>query len=417
MLNSHLRILIVIFFAVIAISSACLEVAEVSPGSDRDRPSNFGEDIDFLRKFKDVVLLSDKLGLAQVAVVPDYQGRVMSSTAEGRDGPSFGWINYELIESGNLEPHVNFFGGEDRFWMGPEGGQFSIFFKSGDPFDLEHWQTPEVIDTLTYEIVGSRQDSVSFRHQNNLVNYSGTVFNFTIDRQVRLLSDDEVSDKIGTVPSGSRGVAYESVNRLTNRGPNTWTREEGLLSIWILGMFRHSPVTTVVIPIREGEVAMLGPVVNDSYFGKVPEERLAVVGGHIFFKADGAYRSKIGVSPSRATGMAGSYNAASGALTLTQYDQPEGILEYVNSMWEIQAEPFSGDAINSYNDGPPSPEMPPMGPFYELETSSPAVELEPGDFVTHRHRTMHFTGSREVIEKLSQQSLGLGLDDIVASLP
>ena len=61
--------------------------------------------------------------------------------------------------------------------------------------------------------------------------------------------------------------------------------------------------------------------------------------------------------------------------------------------------------------------MLPMGPFYELETSSPAVELGPGESVTHRHRTMHFTGSREVIEKLSQQSLGIGLDEIVASLP
>jgi hypothetical protein len=25
-------------------------------------------------------------------------------------------------------PHINVFGGEDRFWLGPEGGQFSIFF-------------------------------------------------------------------------------------------------------------------------------------------------------------------------------------------------------------------------------------------------------------------------------------------------
>ena len=137
------------FFAVIATLSACLEVAEFSPDRDQGRPFNFGEDVDFLREFKSVVLLSDESGLAQVAVVPEYQGRVMTSTAEGMDGASFGWINYELIESGKLEPHINLFGGEDRFWMGPEGGQFAIFFKAGDPFDLEHWQVPEVIDPLT----------------------------------------------------------------------------------------------------------------------------------------------------------------------------------------------------------------------------------------------------------------------------
>ena len=27
--------------------------------------------------------------------------------------------------------HVNVFGGEDRFWLGPEGGQYSIFFVKG----------------------------------------------------------------------------------------------------------------------------------------------------------------------------------------------------------------------------------------------------------------------------------------------
>ena len=58
-------------------------------------------------------------------------------------------------------------------------------------------------------------------------------------------------------------------------------------------------------------------------------------------------------------------------LTLVQYDQPEGATDYVNSMWEIQKEPFAGDVVNSYNDGPPAPGAKPLGPFYELETSSP----------------------------------------------
>ena len=33
-----------------------------------------------------------------------------------------------------------------RFWLGPEGGQYSLYFKPGDPFDLAHWQVPEPID-------------------------------------------------------------------------------------------------------------------------------------------------------------------------------------------------------------------------------------------------------------------------------
>ena len=104
----------------------------------------FGDDLEFLRQRNDVILLAS--GDAQVAVVAAYQGRVMTSTSGGLGGPSFGWLNREHIAAAKRVPHINVFGGEDRFWLGPEGGQFSIFFKEGDSFDLEHWQTPESID-------------------------------------------------------------------------------------------------------------------------------------------------------------------------------------------------------------------------------------------------------------------------------
>ena len=56
---------------------------------------------------------------------------------------------------------------------------------------------------------------------------------------------------------------------------------------------------------------------------------------------------------------------------LVQFDRPAGARDYVNSMWEVQRDPFAGDVVNSYNDGPPAPAAKPLGPFYELETSSP----------------------------------------------
>ena len=93
--------------------------------------ADFGEDAAFLKQYTDLIVLSDSKGLAKVAVSPAWQGRVMTSTAGGDAGLSFGWINRELIESRKLQPHMNAFGGEDRFWMGPEGGQFSIFFAEG----------------------------------------------------------------------------------------------------------------------------------------------------------------------------------------------------------------------------------------------------------------------------------------------
>ena len=103
---------------------------------DRD----FSNDVAFLEKHVDVIMLSSDESLAMVAVVPQYQGRVMTSTASGEE--SFGWLNYEAIASNEIQPHINVYGGEERFWMGPEGGQFAIFFKEGDQFGIEHWQTP-----------------------------------------------------------------------------------------------------------------------------------------------------------------------------------------------------------------------------------------------------------------------------------
>jgi hypothetical protein len=375
--------------------------------------STFQDDIEFLQRYEEVLLLQDATGDKQVAVVPAWQGRVMTSTNSGPEGPSFGWINRDLIQTGATLPHINPYGGEDRFWMGPEGGQFSIFFKPGDPFDLEHWQTPAIVDTDRWSTTSSSTTSASFREEVSLTNYSGTNFNLRIDRTVRLLGAAEVSQLLGTAaPSGVQVVGFASENQITNIGETAWKKETGLLSIWILGMYVPSATTTVIIPFRQGPEKELGPIVNDSYFGKVPVDRLRVKGSAVYFTADGKYRSKIGLNPYRAAGIAGSFDSSRDLLTVIQYDQPEGLAEYVNSMWEIQEQPYAGDVINSYNDGPPEPGKKPMGPFYELETSSPAAALKPGDSISHVHRTYHFTGPSRQLDGIARKVLGVALADM-----
>src|SRR3990170_4371077 len=98
-----------------AIGSGILLAAAVETGAfGGARAFNFGEDVAFLKKYTEVVVLLDKSGKAKVAIAPAWQGRVMTSTARGDRGQSFGWINRELIASGKLLPHINVFGGEDR---------------------------------------------------------------------------------------------------------------------------------------------------------------------------------------------------------------------------------------------------------------------------------------------------------------
>jgi hypothetical protein len=376
------------------------------------QPITFRDDVAFLKKHTEVIVLADKEQRSLLAVVPAWQGRAMTSSADGQNGQSFGWINRELISSGKILPHINVFGGEDRFWLGPEGGQYSIFFAKGAKFELADWQTPAAIDTMPYRVVTRKSDSVSFAADFMLTNYSGTVFNVKVDREVRLLPSSAAWKHLKLSPGKANVVAFESDNRITNIGKDAWTKEKGLLSIWILGMFNPSPAATIVVPLNAGPESKFGPKVTSDYFGEVPKDRLVVKDDVLFFSADGQYRSKIGISPKRSKAVLGSYDADNKVLTIVQFTQPRGAVDYVNSLWKLQDNPYGGDASNAYNDGPPSPGAKPLGPFYELESSSPAASLKPGRNLSHVHRTIHLAGAESELDGIAQKVLGVSLNEV-----
>jgi hypothetical protein len=390
----------------------------VIPRKAAVKPISFGDDLDFLKQHTQVVVLSNKAGGMQVVVCPAMQARVMTSTATGLKGLSYGWINRELIASGKTNQHINACGGEDRFWIGPEGGQFSVFFAKGVPFDLEHWFTPAAVDTEPFEVVAQSEDLAQFRKKFSVENYSGTKLDLVVNREVRLLNKPEIWKFLGIEPAKNvDAVGFESANYLTNAGAAPWTKETGLLSIWILGMFNPSPDTTIVVPINPGAEQELGKAVTDDYFGKVPPDRLVARDRAVFFKGDGKYRSKIGFGPKRCRGILGSYDAANKVLTLVQHTFSKDATDYVNSAWKIQDNPYGGDVINSYNDGPATPGAKPMGPFYELESSSPAAALPTGRAIEHVHRTIHLQGKEKDLDRIAQATLGVTLKEITTALP
>ena len=182
-------------------------------------------------------------------------------------------------------------------------------------------------------------------------------------------------------------------------------------------MFNPSPDTTIAIPVNPGPEDKLGKPVTSDYFGAIPPDRLIVKDNVIFFRGDGKFRSKIGISPLRCRPILGSYDSASKVLTLVQFTFPKGESSYVNSKWEIQTHPYAGDVANSYNDGPPSPGAKPLGPFYEMESSSPASALGAGQVLEHVHRTMHLTGPEEALDRVARATLGVGVRDIATALP
>jgi hypothetical protein len=334
----------------------------------------------------------------------------MTSAVEP-DGRSLGWIFRRFIEEGKTGAQFDNYGGEDRFWLGPEGGQYALHFPPGKPFEFAHWQTPAAFQQGEWAVTAQTADSVTFHRPLSLSNHSGTAFDLEVTRTVRLVPAEQVALRLGPVPAGVRWVAFESENRIVNTGKEPWTEDKGLLSIWILAMFPPTSDTFVVVPF---EAQAGGSIVNDTYFGKVPADRLQVHAqeGYLVFRCDGQHRSKIGLGPARAKPVLGSYSASAQLLTLVQYSKPQGATRYVNSMWELQKDPYGGDVVNSYNDGPTEPGKPALGGFYEMESSSPAAALKPGEELVHRHTTLHFVGAAGALDDISERALGVRVSGI-----
>lgn len=375
------------------------------------KPGNFGEDVTFLQKhLQNVVVLQSSSDSSRLVVTGDYQARVMTSTASGSQGKSFGWINYNLVSSGKLAPHINAFGGEERFWLGPEGGQYSLFFPGGKSFEFNNWQTPGLIDTAHYNVKSQSPTEITYQYDGTIQNYSGTTFKLDITRTIRLLDNNAITAKLqATLPAGIKSIAYETENVLTNKGDSAWQEKNGLLSIWLLGMFIPSDQTVVVAPFKGIPDARTH--ITDDYFGRIPPQNLLVKDSLLLFRADGKARGKLGLSPLVAKSGAGSIDLQNNTLTVLFYEVvPQG--RYVNSKWELQKEPFKGDAVNCYNDGPLA-DGSQMGPFYEVESSSDARALQPGEALSYRQVTMHFEAAdRNALQALATQLWNLPLEEV-----
>lgn len=368
---------------------------------------SFGYDLNFLKGKDSVVVLRNDAGNAQVIVSPKYQGKVFTSTADGPTGKSFGWINYKAFDAAP-DPHMNGYGGEDRLWLGPEGGKYSIFFKPGTKMEFENWHTPPAIDTESWNLNAATDKTVSMSKEMELQNYAGTLLKLRIDRDVQVLENKEIEKALGVQLGESvKSVGFQTANTLTNTGDIAWTKQTGAPCMWNLDMFAPSAKTVVVIPYVENTS---GKVATTDYFGQILGDRVRYQNGILFFKADGKQRGKLGISPHRAKPVAGSYDAENNILTITTFDI-DNVGTYLNQEWATEKDPLVGDAVNAYNDGPLE-DGSQMGPFYEIESVSPAAFLAPQAKLSHKHSVFHFIGDKNSLNEIAVKVLGISLDGI-----
>ncbi len=366
---------------------------------------SFGYDLQFLKeKDENLIVLEDNT--STVIVSPKYQAKVFTSSAEGATGKSFGWINYEAF-SGEKDSHMNAYGGENRFWLGPEGSKYSLFFKPKEEMVYENWVTPAGVDTESWEVQNKSAREVSMTKAMKLDNYAGTELNLQAERSVKILSAAAINSLLSIETDSLKVVGFTTVNSISNTGKQAWTQETGAPCIWMLDMFTPSPETVIIVPYEEQSE---GKIATTDYFGEIPKERIMMENGTILFKADGKNRGKLGVPPNRARNKSGSYDPRSNTLTITLYDLDKNAI-YLNQEWTDTKDPYQGDAVNAYNDGPLE-DGSQMGPFYEIESVSPAAFLKPNETLTHEHSVFHFTGNKMHLNKICKQLLNISLDEV-----
>jgi hypothetical protein len=373
-------------------------------------PGTFGYDREFLLKHDSVIVLQSDIPDARVIVSPKYQAKVFTSTAGGDEGLSFGWVNYKEFKD-SLDPHMNGYGGENRLWLGPEGGRFSLFFKPGATMEFANWKTPPAIDYESWHTTKQSPASVTMQKDMNIKNFKGTDLILSVDRTVTILSRTELENRIGLTPdSAIKMVGYETVNVLTNKGDKAWTEETGMPCIWMLDMMKPSDSTVIVVPFNGADGKPFNKIATGDYFGQIPDTRLKHNDAVLFLRADGKSRGKLGIASANAKPFAGSYDAEHQILTVIQFDI-DTTAKYLNQEWNITKPSFRGDAVNAYNDGPLA-DGSQMGPFYEMESVSPAAFLKPAQSLKHQHAVFHFTGPESDLDKIALKMLGVSIQEI-----
>ncbi|HDR50226.1 MAG TPA: hypothetical protein ENN90_01200, partial [Mariniphaga anaerophila] len=162
---------------------------------DMYEKGTYGYDVNLIRDFPDALELHN--GDSRLLFSVKYHGRVMTSSSNGYAGRSYGWINHDLIESGEILPQFNPVGGEERFWLGPEGGQYSLYFKPGDSFDFENWQVPVSLDTIPFDVFLATDSVAVFLKTLEVENYSNFKFRLELTRKIHLLGKSLIEENLG----------------------------------------------------------------------------------------------------------------------------------------------------------------------------------------------------------------------------
>lgn len=357
---------------------------------------------------KEIYVLTGRNRQRKVLVCPQLAGRVLGTSFSGESGTFGGYINHRAFTEGMKDAWDNW-GGEERYWLCPEGGQYGLMFRDKRE-SFSHYHVQDGINNQPYEVTEASPHGsfLRMRSRMRLQNKQGTNFDVEVARHISPLDNCPYANGCG---SSVDVVGFQSESTLSNIGQIPFSRDTGALAHWHIGQFPVGKHTIAAIPYRASSSE--DPPIREDYFkdfclgGFMPRHHYSKLNNCVLLKADGRVRTKLGQNSSRAAGLLGSYNLETGEVVLMDYDfYPK--LEYVASYWYHQPRPYHGDVISLSVEGPNEPGGP-AGRCYELEAMSPALWLDPGESFTWRTRTMHLRGAKQTVAPIFERFLGPNL--------
>ena len=331
---------------------------------------SYHDALNYLIQKTSVVELYDQLG-GRVAVCPDWNGRVLTSTNGGLEGDSFGYINVQAIDTDCYED----FGGEDQWTLSP------------------------LIYTYSIESIKANHTILQRTHQ--MADANGTPVEFHLTRTISLLSRYQAGAMFADALADA--LEQNDVSVVCFHTENTVRlQERAYVACRQRGMFNASPSTAVIV--SEPPVSFTPePFSADiDYLGGAPHGRVRHLPKTLLIRADGHGRCQVTIPFATAPPIFGAIERWSGTLTLWTYDLPNGSEE--------------NDMIRMYNPGHSHGNELDWATYYEMNCFSAVREVVPECPLTYSQCTLHINADNALLDELIQQIFGVSLQEIAKKM-
>jgi len=331
---------------------------------------SYRDALNYLAQKTSVIELYDQLG-GRVAVCPEWNGSVLTSTCSGLEGESFGCVNVQAIDAGCRKD----FGGEYLWTHSPLIYSFAVENIQGEKAVLQR--------TL------------------NMADANGMPREFHLTQSISLLSRKRIGTMFGDAVADA--LAQSDVSVVGFDAENTVrTQERAHVACRQRGMFNASPHTAVIVPALLEGFAPKPFSIDVDYLGGAPHGRIRHLSKTLLIRADGQGKCQVTMPFFTSLPIFGAVDFRSGTLTLWTFDLPN--------------DPEKNDVIRIYNPGRPSGSEFDRAMYYEINCFSAVRELLPDDFFTYYQCTLHLSADNSVLDGIIRQTFGISLEGIAKTM-